>query len=352
MLQAATTINAIPMLDEAPRWLPVDTVATTVLDISLSSTSQTVLNVVNPQTFQWTKDLLPCLHSAGLSFDEVDQREWIRRLRASNPDPSENPTIKLVEFFASKYDNDILKRKSMGYITKAAEALSPALASTPQLSQELVTKFIQHFLRTSWAAAAKPSASSAAPVAPPTRLIIVSGPSGSGKSTVASGLAERFKCATIEGDSAHDSIAITKMSNGVPLSALDRQIWLARLKMEVLERVRAVGLLRQPAAEEPQAGVTIVVTCSALKRENRDALRNMLSDGSIETHFVALQASEDELVKRVGARKGHYMKDSMVASQVAAVEEPMVDETDVLPIDAEEGSLEEIVEEIGWLLGQ
>lgn len=102
MLQTATTIKAIPTLGEEPRWLPVNTVTTTVIDISLSSTSQTVLNVVNPQTFHWTRDLIPHLHSAGLSFDEVDQRERICRLHALNPDPSENPTIKLVEFFASK----------------------------------------------------------------------------------------------------------------------------------------------------------------------------------------------------------------------------------------------------------
>lgn len=53
--------------------------------------------------------------------------------------------------------------------------------------------------------------------------------------------------------------------------------------------------------------------------------------------FAALQASEEELVKRVGASKGHYMKDFVVASQLAAVEEPIVDETDVLPVGAEKG---------------
>lgn len=184
------------------------------MDISLSSTSQTVLNVVNPQAFHWTGDLIPGLHSAGLSFDEVDQREWICRLRASNPDPSENPTIKLVEFFASKHDNDVVKRKSLDYTTTAAESLSPALASTPQLSQELVTKFIQHFLHTSWVKPAAPLSASA--VAPHTGLIIVCWPCGSGKSTIASGLAGRFNCAAIEGDAVRSAITITKMSAGPP----------------------------------------------------------------------------------------------------------------------------------------
>lgn len=160
MLQSATTIGALPALDESPRWLPVDTVAAAVMDISLSSSStqqeqqqkqQQVFNVVNPRAFHWARDLLPALRAAGLSFEEVDQREWIRRLRHSNPDPVANPTIKLVEFFASKYDNDVRKRKSLDYVTTATEELAPVLASVPALSTVLVEKFVSHFLKTSWA---------------------------------------------------------------------------------------------------------------------------------------------------------------------------------------------------------
>ena len=151
MLQAATTVGALPTLDESPRWLPVDSVATTVMNISLSSTKQSVFNVVNPHTFHWTRDLLPELRTVGLSFDEVGQREWVRRLRASNPDPELNPTIKLVEFFASKYDNDVTKRKNLNYVTATGEQISPELVQVPALSSELVKKFVDHFLKTSWA---------------------------------------------------------------------------------------------------------------------------------------------------------------------------------------------------------
>ena len=343
MLQSATTFGALPKLDESPRWLPVDVVATTVMDVSLSSTTQQIFNVVNPNTFHWTRDLLPALRSAGLSFEEVGQREWIKRLRASDPDPTANPTIKLLEFFASKYDNDVTKTKTLGYDTAAAQSLSSALTSVPKLSPHLVSKFVKHFLATSWSPRNAPIPT------PKTRLLIVSGPAGAGKSTIASALAARLDCASIEGDAVHDAVAITKMSNGIALSSLDRHIWLARIKIEILERVRATQMLRDSAAiamplntSNPE---TIVLTCSALKRDNRDALRDMLGDGSIETRFVVLQASEEELVRRVGERKGHYMKADMVASQLAAVEDPAEDEVDMLPVDAEEAQME-VVEEI------
>lgn len=347
MLQAATTIGALPALDESPRWLPVDTVATSVMDVSLSPTTQRVFNIVNPRIFHWTSDLLPALRSAGLSFTEVGQREWISRLRASNPDPEANPTIKLVEFFAKKYDNDVTRRKNFEYTTSTAEGLSSALGSVPALSTELVTKFVKKFLQTSWALK-MPSRQSQ------TRLIVVSGPCGVGKSTVATHLAESLACPVVEGDAVHDAIAIEKMSQGTPLSSLDRQIWLSRIKVEVLERVRAKHLMRRDSSKTTPYTEDIIITCSALGRVHRDALRNVLSDdkagegvGSIKTIFVALQATEEELIRRVSGRKGHYMKAEMVRSQLEAIESIGVDEVDVLPVDAER-TMGEVVDDVVW----
>lgn len=150
MLQAATTIGALPTLNERPRWLPVDIVASSVCDISLSETPGTFFNVVNPNTFHWTQDLLPGLERAGLQFEQVGQQEWIRRLRASNPDVAVNPTYKLVEFFASKYDHDNEAKPGLDYETAAVEALSPAIRGCAALTQDLVNKFVKHFMATSW----------------------------------------------------------------------------------------------------------------------------------------------------------------------------------------------------------
>jgi thioester reductase-like protein len=116
MLQAAIALNAIPALDESPLWLPVDVVAQAVTEISLSEAGACVMNVVAPRSFYWTRDLLPKLHAAGLSFEEPGQREWIRKLRASDPDPATNPPIKLLDFFANKYDNDNTVRKGYSMI--------------------------------------------------------------------------------------------------------------------------------------------------------------------------------------------------------------------------------------------
>ncbi|KIX02564.1 uncharacterized protein Z518_08505 [Rhinocladiella mackenziei CBS 650.93] len=347
MLQTATTIGALPALDELHRWLPVDTVATAVMDISLCFTSQRVFNIVNPRTFHWTNDLLPALRAAGLSFVEVSQREWIRRLRVSNPDPETNPTIKLVEFFASKYDNDTTKRRSLNYVTTTAEDLSAALGKVPALTTELVCKFVNKFLKTSWASKT-PDIS-----LPQTRLIVLSGPCGVGKSTLASSLAEPLSCPVIEGDDIYDTITIAKMGQGTPLTSLDRQIWLDRIKVQILDRTRAKNLIQQEQQNSTKQAQNIVLTCSALARPHRNALRDILAEvssslgsgESIRTVFVVLQATEEELIGRVSAREGHNMKVDMVKSQLEAIQQLGVEEVDVFPVDAEQ-EMGEIMQEV------
>lgn len=374
MLQAATTIGALPALDESPRWLPVDDVAETILDISLSTNAEnrTFFNVVNPETFHWTRDLLPAMTAAGVEYDQVEQREWIRRLRASNPDPAVNPTIKLVEFFAGKYERDATDVKAaMDYETTAAESLSPILASRPKTGQDpaFVSKFVSRFLSSSWAAPTSTTSPSSDKDIALTKLVVLAGPCGSGKSTIALGLADRLETAgggitphIIEGDSVHDAIAIAKMGSGFPLSDVDREIWLSRLRIEVLEYVRAMSMVVSSSTTPEKEGEKtrnsqqrrtniILLTCSALKHENRHMLRNLMPDGSIETNFVLLQARREELVRRVGARKGHYMKAHMVESQLEILEQPGVEEVDVLPVDTERNSsTAEIVADVVHLL--
>ena len=341
MMQAATTFGALPTLDERPRWLPVDEVARTCMDISLSSTQHSFFNIVNPHTFHWIKDLLPALHASGLDFDEVDQREWIRRLRTSDPDPSTNPTIKLADFFANKYDNHAARR-SLEYATSAATGLSPILAQTDALRPGLVHQFVKHFLATSWSRyGITPTLA-----AHTQRLLVICGPAGSGNSTIAARLTERLGRDSyfIEGDSVHDAVSIAKMSQGTPLSELDRRIWLSKLKTEVLEKLRTAVSLIQASPKTKSAShtqVNIVLRCSALKRSHREALRDVMGDASLQTSFVLLEAHEEELTRRVQTRQGHYMKSNMVASQLASLEVPHEDETDVIPLDAADGAPED-----------
>ena len=110
------------------------------------------------------------------------------------------------------------------------------------------------------------------------------------------------------------------MAANIPLTDSDRWDWLILLREEA---VKELG--------ESNNGV--VVTCSALKHKYRDVIRVAAYDHpTVQIHFIYLRADESVLLQRVGARQGHYMKNTMVHSQFESLEEPDA-EWDVLSVD-------------------
>jgi gluconokinase len=64
------------------------------------------------------------------------------------------------------------------------------------------------------------------------------------------------------------------------------------------------------------------VSCSALKRPYRDSLRAEAGD----LRFIFLKGDRALIAKRLATRSGHYMPQSLLDSQFAALEEPGPDE--------------------------
>ncbi|KAM3080342.1 hypothetical protein ACMFMG_005302 [Clarireedia jacksonii] len=134
MIRSAVTMGALPALEETPSWLPVDIVAKSILELSgiESPASEredlsTVYHVQNSRLFHWTNDLLPALREAGLDFKIVPQRDWVELLRKSDRNPDKNPTIKLLDFFAKKYDNDKPGREGLVFQTEKTGLRSVAI---------------------------------------------------------------------------------------------------------------------------------------------------------------------------------------------------------------------------------
>ncbi|TVY50130.1 putative gluconokinase [Lachnellula occidentalis] len=161
---------------------------------------------------------------------------------------------------------------------------------------------------------------------------LVTGPAGCGKSTVAQYIADALKLPFIEGDEAlvPPPANVEKMSKGIPLTDADRWDWLTTLREEALRQLVDSG------------SQGVVLTCSALKRKYRDVIRVApYYSHNVRLHFVYLHASEEVLIQRVGARKGHYMGANMVKSQFGILEAPTADETDVISVDVS-GTVEEV----------
>lgn len=142
------------------------------------------------------------------------------------------------------------------------------------------------------------------------------GVSGCGKSTLGALLARELDCPFLEGDEFHDAQAVAKMRAGLPLDDNDRWPWLDRLGAAAAEALRSGG--------------QVVAACSALRRPYRERLSAAIA---APTRFVLLDASYDELLRRLTQRAGHYMPASLLDSQLATLERPEADEA-VFTLDA------------------
>jgi len=152
-------------------WLPVDICSRTILGLIFPKQTGDVLSsdtkkdpnlayhVLNPQTFHWTKDLLPALRRTNLPpFKTVDQIEWLDKLKNSDPDPVKNPTAKLYDFYAGKYGAardidvapDIGEEDTRGLLFETQKTIAdcPLLGKAPDLVQEgYIDRFVDTWLQ-------------------------------------------------------------------------------------------------------------------------------------------------------------------------------------------------------------
>jgi len=151
------------------------------------------------------------------------------------------------------------------------------------------------------------------------------GPAGSGKTTVGKLLALELSWEFADGDHFHSPANIVKMSRGIALNDEDRTPWLRRIHEAILQW--------------QAQGRNVALACSALKLSYRELLGIHSNDQNVK--LVYLKATYDLLFERLHSRKGHYMTERLLTSQLTDLEEP----ADALTIDASL-SADEIVSEI------
>ena len=161
-------------------------------------------------------------------------------------------------------------------------------------------------------------------------IILIMGTTGSGKTTIGTLLARSLAWEFADGDDFHPPGNVEKMRHGIPLTDQDREPWLR--------------ILHDKLVEWSKTSHNAVLACSALK----EAYRRTLLDGlaSNEVALVYLKGTYELFSQRVLARKGHFAKQNLIASQFADLEEP----TNAITVDAAESS-ETIVATIRSRLG-
>lgn len=135
-------------------------------------------------------------------------------------------------------------------------------------------------------------------------IIVVMGVSGSGKTTIGKLLADELQCPFYDADAFHSEQNKKLMQNGIPLTDIHRMPWLETLR----DQIKNWDLQHSNA----------VLACSALKELYRIILREKVPD----LKMVFLYGSREVLQKRIHERIGHYMKATMLDSQLAVLEKP------------------------------
>jgi gluconokinase len=133
-------------------------------------------------------------------------------------------------------------------------------------------------------------------------IVIVMGVVGAGKTTVGQLLASQMNWEFADADDYHPKSNVEKIRSGFPLTDEDRAPWLARLHGAILEWT--------------SAGRSVALACSALKRAYRDRL------AAPEVRFVFLRGDAELIADRLRSRHGHFAGESILASQLADLEEP------------------------------
>jgi len=162
-------------------------------------------------------------------------------------------------------------------------------------------------------------------------IVVVMGVSGVGKTTVGIALARRLGWPFLDADDFHPATNVEKMRRGEPLTDDDRRPWLDAIGRELAHR----------AAE----GASVVLACSALRRWHRDVLR-----ASAPVRFVHLRGTYDEIDRRLRARVGHFMPESLLRSQLDTLEPPAP--TEALTVDADvspDATVDAIVSGLGFV---
>jgi len=138
----------------------------------------------------------------------------------------------------------------------------------------------------------------------PPFVALVMGVAGSGKTTLGHQLASELSWAFYDADDFHPPENVAKMAAGTPLTDDDRLPWLEALRARIDDSLRT--------------GESAVATCSALK----ESYRSIVMPATDRVKLIYLRGSRELLHQRLATRVGHFMKPSMLDSQLDALEEP------------------------------
>lgn len=181
IVRTAVTQGVLPGDEEEEelQWLPADVAGEAIVDVAVYEDDEEedggksrllqVFNLVNSDfPLFWKKDFLPFLRRAGLSFEIISGKDWVKKLEKYSSIQDE-PAVKLFDFFKHKYDaspttTTMTKSQSQSqgkeeekeqknlprFETARAKKISSAMAKNCVIDEILVAKFVKYWREECW----------------------------------------------------------------------------------------------------------------------------------------------------------------------------------------------------------
>lgn len=162
-------------------------------------------------------------------------------------------------------------------------------------------------------------------------LVVVMGVSGAGKTTLAKKLARQSGFTFLDADSLHSGEAIEQMSQGIPLTDMQREPWIQRIHSQL--------------SEYQLQNKSCTLAYSGLKQQHRKVIFSAFSN----TIGILLRADQGLIIERLAQRSGHFMSPQLLNSQIAEMQ-PFDDEIPLLTLDTAD-SVEQLISKSEAFIG-
>ncbi|KAF5322455.1 hypothetical protein D9619_001794 [Psilocybe cf. subviscida] len=166
LVKSSIVLGILPLQAGVTSWVPMDAVASTILDVALGPNSPKAINLVHPRPVQFdslVEDINNTLVSQGIVEQKLRAapiQEWFSLLEplaegASDEDIKQVPAIKLLEFFRATANADealrsgqLLGNESGGmadFSTKSAQSVSKTMRDLPSIGAGHVDMWVKYW---------------------------------------------------------------------------------------------------------------------------------------------------------------------------------------------------------------
>ena len=174
---------------------------------------------------------------------------------------------------------------------------------------------------------------------PPSYVVILSGTHVTGKEALAVSLSKSLKCPWLKAEMLHNFATFGSRSQarkGYEYDEVFGRIWFSKLERIgfLSDRSEVNGGLKVEAPRRFGTDCTALITCYAMRKPARDAIRHVMLAHSIQPIFVIMQITNETLSGRPLGAEEPELAERIMREKRADIEEPMEEERDVIIIDS------------------